>query len=359
MIESENSSTMLNPELLPDIDKAYGHLHLIDPDAKKFNFLAFPEKGTEGDGRYARSLVGNIYDLETELVDLNIQRYGIAVCVNSVMSGKRRKVRYIDRIRAFVLEDDEIRQNYRTDFPIPPSMIIESSLGKYHYYWMCDGISPRNFSDIQRCLIQNYGCDPAWASSNEVIRIAGFLHQKAEPFETRIVHSSLIRYAREHIVAAFPPVPELPASKYSVSSLSQVDREKLKDGAKFNGEGVAWRLQRNRKGKAKVTIRFSVKTHKGSVYLHRFIELPLLTTSGMLVVNKYSQMWNDLATLRVLDKYPNLNQVPISVFDEYCGKPLQLLTKHVQNERNPHGGNPIERSAETVYSKVFSVFKLL
>lgn len=50
--------------------------------------------------------------------------------------GNGRKAEDVRRVRAVWQEDDN---GWEGDFPLSPSIVVQSSIGKYHRYWLVDG----------------------------------------------------------------------------------------------------------------------------------------------------------------------------------------------------------------------------
>lgn len=134
-----------------------------------------------------------------------ISRIWSFVTVNET-DGKGRKLANIIRIRAIWHEEDT---PCGKDFPLEPHLIIESSPGKFHRYWLVGDLSQTNFSGIMERMIRDYGSDPNVKDTSRVLRLPGFYHQKdpGQPFIVRIVSESGCQpYSAEQILAAFPPI---------------------------------------------------------------------------------------------------------------------------------------------------------
>jgi len=68
-----------------------------------------------------------------------------------------------------------------------PHIVIESSPGKFHLYWLIQGCPLSEFRPIQKCIARMYRSDPTVSDLARVMRWPGFLHQKDKPHLTRIV----------------------------------------------------------------------------------------------------------------------------------------------------------------------------
>jgi RepB DNA-primase from phage plasmid len=72
---------------------------------------------------------------------------------------------------------------------LSPHIVVESSLGRFHAYWLLDGtVTPTDFGGLQKRLAKLFDGDPVVHDLPRVLRLPGFLHRKRRPFRTRIVH---------------------------------------------------------------------------------------------------------------------------------------------------------------------------
>lgn len=69
---------------------------------------------------------------------------------------------------------------------LPPHIVVETSPGRWHAYWLVTGIEPAEFQSALQELARKFGGDPKVGSSAQVMRLPGFPHQKGEPFPTRL-----------------------------------------------------------------------------------------------------------------------------------------------------------------------------
>src|SRR5262245_59565642 len=95
-------------------------------------------------------------------------------------------------------------------WPIEPSMIVESSLGKYHVYWVVRPEEPLNaeeFNGIEMRLVETYGSDPNAKDLARRLRLPGTWNVKPgrPPHLVKLIDASGARYGREELLSAFPP----------------------------------------------------------------------------------------------------------------------------------------------------------
>ncbi len=67
-----------------------------------------------------------------------------------------------------------------------PHMIIESSKGKYHAYWLVDDCPLDEFSMYQKAIAKKFDSDPRVCDLPRVMRLPGFYHSKDKPYLTTI-----------------------------------------------------------------------------------------------------------------------------------------------------------------------------
>ena len=68
----------------------------------------------------------------------------------------------------------------------PPHIIVQSSPGKAHAYWLVEGLSIDDFKELQIALEERFKSDHI-CDLARVMRLPGFYHNKAEPVMTKIL----------------------------------------------------------------------------------------------------------------------------------------------------------------------------
>ena len=123
--------------------------------------------------------------------------------------GTGRKAENITRARA-VFEEQDTPNKPPATYPLEPHIEIESSPGKFHRYWLADGLGLDEYTGIQAAIAEATDGDPSAADGvNRVMRLPGFYHQKnpAHPHLVTITREGAgLPYSAEQIRAAFPPV---------------------------------------------------------------------------------------------------------------------------------------------------------
>lgn len=137
----------------------------------------------------------NIRHVLTTLVyPLVRQGAGVFVMVNEG-DGKGRKAQNVRKIRVVFVDLDE--DGYRalvkirdcTDVP-KPHLIVETSPGKYHVYWLVNDMNLGDFKAVQADLSKRFGGDPAVHDLCRVLRLPGSWHQKNEPHRVKIIYEN-------------------------------------------------------------------------------------------------------------------------------------------------------------------------
>ena len=184
--------------LTPDLDMAAHFLNLLAP-GEEFTFQTFDDNKERraNSGKYdpfAKVLHGTLDEYAVELIKLNQNRVGIFVMVNAgdgkVLDGAKtcRTRANVVRVRALFVDLDgapiEPVQQHLTH----PGIIVESSPERWHAYWLTDDCQLGDFKGAQQALIMKFDSDKSINDLPRVLRLPGFFHQKADPFQTRVVY---------------------------------------------------------------------------------------------------------------------------------------------------------------------------
>ena len=181
------------------IHDAQRFIALLEPRGQ-FTFQTF----TDRPGGTTRPVVlhGPLEEHGVTLRRLNAAGAGIFVTVNQT-DLKGRKASNISRVRAFFVDLDGSPLEPVLSGPLPPHIVIETSHGKWHCYWLIDHCDMEHFGFIQKKLAQRFGGDEKVIDLPRVMRLPGFLHQKKEPFLSRIVKATEGRYPLADFLKAF------------------------------------------------------------------------------------------------------------------------------------------------------------
>lgn len=142
--------------------------------------------------------------------------------------GKKRTKKMVVGCRAIWCEDDEIRTHPRgeSEWPIKPSIVVESSRGKYHYYWLTWTENKEEWEQVQMKLVTDWGSDPNVKDLTRVLRLPGTLHVKAgveNPWMVREVEGGAgDRYPWDKVVKAFGKATEEDKRVFALKSANAV-----------------------------------------------------------------------------------------------------------------------------------------
>jgi hypothetical protein len=180
-------------------------LKSLSPNLTGLTFQTFDDDKARKNAALAQVI--QFHDFR-RLRKLNDDGAGVFVTVNETDERGRTKAN-IMRIRAVFQEDDD---GHDGPFPLEPSLVVESSPGRSHRYWLvanewlADEQGCVDFRSVMERMIASYGSDPNAKDVSRVMRLPGFQHRKAKPFLVRVVAASGKRYDREEILRAFPRV---------------------------------------------------------------------------------------------------------------------------------------------------------
>src|SRR6516165_6375119 len=137
------TAQMTQAERVLDEEQSRRFLQFLDPNAGGFTFQTFDDDRTRKNPALTR-IIQSPPRARDELRRLNEQGAGIFVTVNET-DGNGRKSENIKRIRAIWQEDDD---GFDGAFPLAPSMIVQTSPGHFHRYWLVEDDWP---ADEQGC----------------------------------------------------------------------------------------------------------------------------------------------------------------------------------------------------------------
>ena len=97
-------------------------------------------------------------------------------------------------------------------WPIPPSLVVETSAGRFHAYWLVapdSPITPDDFDGVERRLVETYGSDPNSKDRARRLRLPGSWNVKPDrpAHLVTIVEATSARYSGADLLQAFPPLP--------------------------------------------------------------------------------------------------------------------------------------------------------
>ena len=155
---------------------------MIDPTAEQFCFRTFD------DGKAKRAALtskceGPFEAVVKDLLQRNDKGAGAFVVVNEGGHTKDQ----INRVRAVFADTDGAPLEPIVE-ALTPSYVINTSPGKWHVYWRMKPDFPlEKFALVQKAIADKFGTDPSVIDLSRVMRVPGFKHNKASPFQVKIV----------------------------------------------------------------------------------------------------------------------------------------------------------------------------
>jgi len=178
--------------LMPNLDTARAFLRTLDSTGV-FSFATFPDSGDEPHLR--RRFHGPLdAALIAELVALNSSNAGVFVTVNE-LDGRGYCATNVTRVRAVFVDLDGADVEPVLGWSLKPHMVVESSPGKWHAYWLVEGLPTAAFIGVQVALAHLFGGDPKVCDLPRVMRLPGFYHRKG----------TSVQVALNTVEAEFPP----------------------------------------------------------------------------------------------------------------------------------------------------------
>jgi len=183
--EPIKKADMQSGEIPPEFIDAERFLTALG--AKDFHtFQSLPEGAEEKRG-INRTIHGTLLRQQETLSNLNKGGAGIFVMVN-LGDGEGRASANVRKVRALFVDLDGAELQPVLDAPIPPSITIESSPGRFHAYWLVNDMPLNEFKAAQQALAKMFNGDKSVCDLPRLMRLPGFLHNKSTtPFRSRIL----------------------------------------------------------------------------------------------------------------------------------------------------------------------------
>lgn len=183
-------------------DEAAAFLAALGHD--RLTFQVFPERE---DGPSPRILHGP-YPAHARRFDaLNRGGAGIYFMVNRGDLRGRRAANVTEIVAYFADLDGAPPP---PTWPVPPTALVESSPGRLHWYARVTDAPLEDFERVQKHIALLLDSDPKVCDLPRVMRLPGYLHQKREPFRSRVLELNPDAvYTHEELLDIFAvPAPE-------------------------------------------------------------------------------------------------------------------------------------------------------
>lgn len=192
--------TKKKPEInVNDIQKFVSTFH-----PGPYSFQTFDDDKSRDDKKLvSKDWYGTLNEYIGKLTARNLRGANASLCINVNAGAKRAKDKIVKTTALWVDTDGAPLQPI-LDMGVTPHMIVESSPGKYHVYWLTEDCAVDQWEAVMRALAEKFNCDEKVCRLQTVMRIPGFLHQKNEPFLSRIkeFNPDLPKYKTDEFITA-------------------------------------------------------------------------------------------------------------------------------------------------------------
>ena len=181
-------------------DGAQRFLWLLEPNGKfQFVCLRAGKSGAMEEMRFYGTLEQHRATLERW--NRNRKGFGVYVTVNRTDGTSGRKTASVTGVRGVWLDMDGTP--LPESWPLAPHIIIETSPGRFHVYFLINHCDLEHFKPIQQALAKRFGGDKAVCDLPRIMRLPGFYHLKGTPFLSRIIKADEGRYELAAFLKAF------------------------------------------------------------------------------------------------------------------------------------------------------------
>lgn len=177
----------------PDLAEAARFIALLTGDVNAIvTFQTFDDSSAKS-GSLARVFHGTLDEHGEKLMALNNAGAGVFVMVNEgdgVIHEKKRTCRTeasVVRVRALFVDLDGAPLEPLQNAAAQPDIIVESSPGRYHGYWLGVECPLASFKSVQIHLARKFKGDESVCDIPRVMRVPGFVHQKSTPFLAKVI----------------------------------------------------------------------------------------------------------------------------------------------------------------------------
>lgn len=228
-----NDGKLLDGGFYPEVTKPQINLEDTEKFVRLFGdgphcFQTFDDDKKRKDPRLgSRDWYGTFDEYKDRLIEKNQDGAAITLCINQ-NDGAQRSKDHIVKIRAVFVDLDGSPLGPLLASPLECHMIVESSPGKYHGYWLVEDCTLDQFQKVMKALARKFDGDTQIANLCCVMRIPGFLHQKDEPFLSNIIkyNPDILPYKINDIISKFDLVIEGP-KKHEDSQFAVISEEIL------------------------------------------------------------------------------------------------------------------------------------
>ena len=178
---------------------------------------------------YARVISGRMAEHFDTLANLNKQGAGIFITVQECKPGKRSNDN-ITSIRAAINDfdgDNAVALAEAAASKLPPSIVVESSPGKRHLYWLTspDTFELSEYTPFIESMVAITGADDNAKDLARVLRVPGFDHCKGERHRVTMLNdNAFLIYGKQDIADAFDIDLSVIGTKAKAKTKAKTDR---------------------------------------------------------------------------------------------------------------------------------------
>jgi RepB DNA-primase N-terminal domain len=136
---------------------------------------------------WAKHFHMSLRDALPALTTWNNNGCAIFVTINET-DGQGRKTENIKRVRALFVDLDGADVQGALACAVVPHMVVQTSPGKYHAYWLVTDVPLNEFRPLQRALAARFDGDKSVCDLGRVMRVPGFYHHKTDPYLSHLYH---------------------------------------------------------------------------------------------------------------------------------------------------------------------------
>lgn len=211
------TQNMTSSSMAPNLELAQLFLQLLDPKATAFTFQTLDDNQDRKSPSLNKILHGSLETHWQTLAALSQKGAGVFVTINETdLTGRTES--NIKRVRAVFVDTDGAPQEPIADYS--PHIVVETSPGRYHNYWLVKDCPLAEFKEAQTRMIEAWGTDKSINDLPRIMRLPGFPHQKVSEKKGLNGNPFLVKFV------GFPKneiIPDDWASRLGViNSLAQV-----------------------------------------------------------------------------------------------------------------------------------------
>lgn len=180
-----------NDFIKPDLKMAKQFLDLLDEIDTSFTFVVIEEPKPKDRMANVSVYYGTLEQYQDIFSKANQNGYGVFVTINVTNSKERTKAN-IARVRALFVDLDGSPIDPVYNAPLEAHIVVESSPGRYHAYWLVNDVPLDMFEGVQQMLIRQFNGDHSVCDLPRLMRLPGFIHRKGIPFQSRVIKVSKV-----------------------------------------------------------------------------------------------------------------------------------------------------------------------